>query len=250
MRDHLKLLYVCSRVDNAIKLKSLGYINGQKGLTMSTSFQVYPTVPDIPKFTDFIKQTEKNFRAYLVKMDLDIRPKIEYQFMCIPNKSERVTQLPLPEFFIDYSKETYDTYVYYSTSVDKKGRGIIDCREMYKDHWGDNDVYIPEGFCDSGLDELFFKNYKLKRYWHFLRNAGQSATMNALYGIAAASLAQLTNSFIISDDGAWDYKNFPALPDDFLEWYFVPEKTENESLRNWAEECIKLMANERYSQLP
>jgi len=36
----------------------------------------------------------------------------------------------------------------------------------------------------------------------------------------AATLAKLTKGVVYSDDGAWDYKKFPADPDDFMQWYF------------------------------
>jgi len=32
------------------------------------------------------------------------------------------------------------------------------------------------------------------------------------YGLIAASLAEITGGFVYSDDGAWDYSYFPALP--------------------------------------
>jgi len=40
------------------------------------------------------------------------------------------------------------------------------------------------------------------------------------YGLIAASLAEITGGFVYSDDGAWDYSYFPALPEDFFRWYF------------------------------
>ena len=44
--------------------------------------------------------------------------------------------------------------------------------------------------------------------------------VNLAYGLVAASVAQLTNGFIFTDDGAWECKKFPTTPEDFFMWYF------------------------------
>jgi len=43
------------------------------------------------------------------------------------------------------------------------------------------------------------------------------------FGLIAASFAELTNGLLFSDDGAWDYKRFPATAEEFDACYFRPE---------------------------
>jgi hypothetical protein len=56
------------------------------------------------------------------------------------------------------------------------------------------------------------------------RSAGQPAVINLAYGLIASSLAAITDGFLTSDDSASDWQRLPALPDDFLAWYFRPPR--------------------------
>jgi hypothetical protein len=67
------------------------------------------------------------------------------------------------------------------------------------------------------------------------------------YGLLAASLAELTSGFVISTDGAWDYERMPALPEEFLTWYFRPELALEESKREWS---LRHIAGRRDELLP
>src|SRR5262249_44106569 len=80
--------------------------------------------------------------------------------------------------------------------------------------------------------------------WWFRRSIGQPAIINVAYGLMAASLAALTDGFVTSDDSAWDWQRLPALPDEFLSWYFRPEKAIEENFREWSERCIGFLAEE------
>src|SRR4051794_6216151 len=86
----------------------------------------------------------------------------------------------------------------------------------------------------SGLLEASFR---VGRWWAFRRSMGQRAIINVGYGMIAASLAQLTGGFVESGDMAWDHQLLPATPEEFLEFYFRPERSDGE-WKNWAEVCI------------
>jgi len=74
------------------------------------------------------------------------------------------------------------------------------------------------------LRDIINKSINIGYYWSFRKSIGQPGIINLAYGLIAASLAEITGGFVYSDDGAWDYSYFPALPEDFFRWYFKPEQ--------------------------
>ncbi len=92
--------------------------------------------------------------------------------------------------------------------------------------------------------DLIRQSLQIGRFWGFRRSAGQPAIIKIAYGMIAASLAELTDGFIFSIDGAWDHRLLPARPANFLRWYFRPEMTEDEGKREWAHRCIQSLPDE------
>lgn len=74
---------------------------------------------------------------------------------------------------------------------------------------------------------------------YFRRSVGQSGLVALCYGLIAASVAELTDGILWSDDGAWSVKNFPAEYNGFLQWYFVPERALTDDDRDWAARCLR-----------
>jgi len=79
-------------------------------------------------------------------------------------------------------------------------------------------------------------------YWSFRRSAGQPPIIDLSYGLVAAAFAELTNGFIFSDDGAWDYAMLPATSRQFLQNYFNPSYPVLEQAE-WARRCIEIIKN-------
>jgi hypothetical protein len=73
---------------------------------------------------------------------------------------------------------------------------------------------------------------------------GQPAIINLTYGLLAGCLAELTNGLIMSDDSAWDWSLMPATGRDFLDFYFVPERTANSDCQEWASRCMNAIQEE------
>lgn len=71
------------------------------------------------------------------------------------------------------------------------------------------------------------------------------AIISFAYGIIAASLAELTDGIIYSEDSAWDYDRFPAVAADFYEWYFDPELTPDPDRAEWARGCFVAIASDQ-----
>lgn len=76
------------------------------------------------------------------------------------------------------------------------------------------------------------------RLWSFRRSIGQPGIIVLSYGLISASVAELTNGILWSDDGAWDYERFPAESKDFFDWYFRPDKALDADKADWAKRCI------------
>jgi len=75
--------------------------------------------------------------------------------------------------------------------------------------------------------------------WNFRRSAGQFGITAISYGFIASAFAELTNGFVWSEDGGWDYQIFPAIAKEFDAVYFRPEKAISEEFREWSKRCIE-----------
>jgi hypothetical protein len=94
------------------------------------------------------------------------------------------------------------------------------------------------------LEPLIRECLSIGHRWWFRRSASQPAIINVGYGLMAASLAALTGGFVLSDDGAWDLQRMPALPEEFLSWYFRPEQALEEEFRSWSQRCLDALTEE------
>jgi hypothetical protein len=92
-------------------------------------------------------------------------------------------------------------------------------------------------------DEII-KSMEIGYRWNFRRSAGQPGIIVLAYGLLSASLCELTDGLIYTDDGAWDYSLFPTTAEEFCMWYFRPELSRKHDDKKWAEECIASLHNE------
>ena len=95
--------------------------------------------------------------------------------------------------------------------------------------WPDTDDDLEAWFEEfetrepAKLHRELIRSCLVNRYrWNFRRSVGQPGIINFAYGILAASLVELTQGFVDSDDGAWDYKQLPATAEEFYQFYFSP----------------------------
>jgi hypothetical protein len=131
-------------------------------------------------------------------------------------------------FFVDGIPGGTDCYFYKNIPID-----IEDRKEELKSNIN-----------AQRYKKKIMKNLEIGYRWIFRRNAGQPAIIALSYGMIAASLASLTDGIIFTDDGAWDYSLFSALPDDFLKWYFKPDLAQKSEGRDFAERCIEHISDE------
>ncbi len=199
---------------------------------MSTTFDVYPGNRNIPTFRNVLEEASGTINEHL--SNLGVRKTIQLNVKIKEFKSDEDVRFSLDDRFI-WNEDRYAWF--------------------YFDHIaGGTDVYynqiIPinkkawEGEIETNsnaqkLKDVINTSIELGYYWYFRRSAGQPAIINLAYGLIAASLAKITDGFIYSDDGAWDYNIMPALPDDFINLYFKPELASDRLDKEWFRKCIK-----------
>lgn len=137
-----------------------------------------------------------------------------------------------PDFRLRWEE---DFYAWFSV------RGVPGGTDAYFDLLDDEDrsywLEVVSGR-NAALAERIRRGVEIGHRWWFRRSAGQRGTTNLVYGYLAAALAELTDGVVFSDDSAWDYERFPALPTDFYTWYFDPQMAIDPEYGEWAARCL------------
>jgi hypothetical protein len=203
---------------------------------MSTTFEVYPGTTDLPSFAAIIDRSTAELHRFLGSVGIQARPAIHLRI----HRREDDSHLP---FSLDAPAHWgKDTYAWFMVGDVPGGSDAYfdDDRDQIQERWDD-------GFDDprrARLEPLIRKGIGTGHRWWLRRSAGQPAVINVAYGLIAASLAAITVGFLTSDDSASDWQRLPALPDEFLAWYFQPEKAIGQSFREWSERCLGKLAEE------
>lgn len=180
---------------------------------MSTTFEVYPGRKDIPSFSELLCNTEKEVNCYLKSININKDIKLNVEIQSIKEHSKQTIQLTdrvvwddsmYAWFYVCGIPGGTDAYLYQHNDLDIK---------FLREELADNDNF-------KKFQLIFEGNIKLGYKWSFRRSAGQPAIITLCYGFLAATLAKLTGGIVYTDDGAWDYNQFPADPNDFIQWYF------------------------------
>jgi hypothetical protein len=207
---------------------------------LSTTFDVYPASATIPTFEELLVRSAAHLHQYLVDHGIDMRLLIGANLIlkqgCDGEGSNIERRSPLPWSPLHWEEKDYawftvgdvpggtDAYFLLNDETD-----LIACHEAPR---------------SNVLASHIRQCLAVGHHWSFRRSAGQSATINLTYGLLAASLAELTSGFVISTDGAWDHERMPALPEEFLTWYFKPELALEASKREWSSRCIAYLREE------
>ncbi|MFT6502219.1 MAG: hypothetical protein ACJASQ_002345 [Crocinitomicaceae bacterium] len=203
---------------------------------MSTTFEVIPVETIHITFREVIELSEKRINAFLES--IGIISTIQLSINLHENREKYVNEIDLDSFF-NWADNEYVWFVI---------KGIPGGTDAYCEE-------LKDDFSDSGpwwrledilLNNKAIENFELKiekakrlnRYWTFRRSAGQPGSINLAYGLISASIAELTGGFIWTEDGAWNFKKFPAEPADFYKWYFRPENEEHQDSKEWALRCL------------
>lgn len=181
---------------------------------MSTSFEVYPTKDNIPELKNIIAKSVAMFEDFLKFHDI-----------------EKNISISVPES-ITINENTYNTI-----EINQSGSiylFFIKHDSLYTEMW---DTELKNNPRAELLEKSILKNRKLGYSWEVKRTAGQPAIASLFYGFVAMTLAQETDGFIYSDDGAWSYELFPTKWQNLYSEHFNTDSIKNpkikETVLNW-----------------
>ncbi|MBC8884439.1 hypothetical protein H9X57_16880 [Flavobacterium piscinae] len=203
---------------------------------MSTTFEVIPIETTEITFRQVVELSEKRINSFLKQNNID--KDISLNINLHENSEKYVKEINLDSAF----EWQEDEYVWFK--IDGVAGGTDSYCEVLKDlsepndPWWRLDDFKANNSTIEDFDSKIEKVKNLNRYWTLRRSMGQTGLINLSYGLISASIAELTNGFIWTDDGAWDYKKFPAEPVEFYKWYFNPDVEENEEFSDWAKRCL------------
>lgn len=192
---------------------------------MSTCFEVYPTNDNIPEFSTIISKTVSMFEDFLKFHEIETDINTEVYAV---HKGKVISE---PQFITD-KIDTYNTieinnigtiYLFY-----------IKHDDFYNGTWDDE---IKHNSRAKLLENSILKNRQVGYSWDIKRTVGQPAIASLFYGFVAMAIAQETDGFIYSADGAWSYELFPTEWQNLYSEYFNIDRIKNpetkETVRNW-----------------
>uniref|UniRef100_UPI000D3BE0DA hypothetical protein n=1 Tax=unclassified Variovorax TaxID=663243 RepID=UPI000D3BE0DA len=205
---------------------------------MSTTFEVYPGTQRVPAFGELIELASTRLAEQLHRRHINVKPQLKVQVLRNRSHEEVSISLDTP---MTWGKDEYawitipgvvgGTDVEYDL-IDERDRDLrhdmFEVSQRVEKERSRIEACLATGHC-----------------WSFRRSAGQPAIINFAYGIIAASLAELTDGIIHSDDSAWDYDRFPAEAADFYVWFFDPEGTSDPERAAWARACLLAIASDQ-----
>jgi len=204
---------------------------------MSTTFDVLPGTSVVPTYKEVIELANLNINTFLSRIDVQKKMSLSVDIQNIATHEQKifnVTDIMISDeehyawFYFDNVPGGTDCYYYKNIPID---------REIWEDE-------LRTNLNAQKKQDIIKNNLNLGYRWVFRRSAGQPGIIALSYGMLAASLAELTNGIIYTDDGAWDYSLFPTTADDFLKWYFRPELASNEDCKTFAQDCINFLRDE------
>lgn len=204
---------------------------------MSTTFEVYPRTPRVPTFGELIELASIRLAEQLERRHIAAKPQLTIQVRRSGSHEEIAIALDA-QMIWERDQYAWITVPGVLGGTDADYR-LVD--ELTRRLW--NELFETEQRARE-LKTHIEACLTTGHHWSFRRSAGQSAIISFAYGIIAASLAELTDGIIYSDDSAWDYERFPAVATDFYEWYFNPDMTPDPDRADWARTCLLTIASD------
>lgn len=205
---------------------------------MSHIFEIYPGSSKLPTFAQIVDTAEKRVHERMGEIGIDTEIKLRVTLRMqegeasIVEAAEGLFQWPAGP----------GTYAWFEVAGIDGG-----CDVTYSEDRSEIDIIRDEIKYSRRLsDEFVDQCLDFGRRWAFRRSAGQSCTIALVYGYVAAALAELTEGFIYSDDGAWDRDMLPMQALEFYSTFFRPEKT-REHLE-WTNRCLKQIPAELHAR--
>ncbi|MFD0959679.1 hypothetical protein [Paenibacillus chungangensis] len=201
---------------------------------MSTTFEVYPVTSNVPTIVNVLEAANRKLQHFLSPFALKEMPIIYVRM-----GEEILSQHDKNDKGMAWGEGGAWFY------VDPGSGGGTDAHYEIVDA---ATIEIWEEYSEYGVAYLEVKrSLSVGHYWVFRRSAGQPAIINLVYGILASALAELTEGYIHSDDGAWSGK--PVRSDAFDRHYFIPGAASTCSNAVWYEQCLQGISSQ-YGGIP
>ncbi|WP_189072162.1 hypothetical protein [Deinococcus sedimenti] len=207
---------------------------------MATTFDVYPGRVELPTTRQVLSLGRVKLDAYLREMGLPQSNPVQVQLLTSGTHEDQGLLLDAPFAC------TANAYFWF-TVQDVAGGTSAYFKQL--DLEGFEQTFgLPIEADRTDLSAVFDTARISGHWWYFRRSAGQPALINILYGCLASALAELTHGVVYSDDGAWDFERFPALPQEFDRWFMRPEFALSLERKQWAERIRDRLLEEMISE--
>lgn len=205
---------------------------------MSTTFSVYPQTLEFPTFRQVVAQTTTRLHTFLEQHGITQPLTLDLRLLSKEGYHPQPLDWDAPATWPD------DYYAWVSVPPIPGGTdGYFWALDAVDREYWDERLLLhpwPDEARQQWIQACLASGYR----WRFRRSAGQSATINLVYGFLAAALAELTGGFLYSGDSAWDYQRFPATSAEFYNWYFEPQQALDADHARWAARCIAAISKE------
>ena len=203
---------------------------------MSTTFDVFPHEAKLPSFGVLVEHAMPQIRGYLDRHGIRKCPPLCFDVRDNTHKSQGYTQ-DSPTWWA----EGHYAWFFFDGLPGGTDAYWLRIDDLMHEFWTYEKTERQRSKQMAAyIDECLAIGYR----WYFRRSAGQPALINLAYGYLAASLAELTDGLIFSDDSAWDYERFPCRASEFYDFYFEPDMAIGSNCREWSERCLEWLREE------
>ena len=211
---------------------------------MATTINVYPRRSEVPTFEQILTLSTAKLREFLAEygivfLDWDkqkVEPTVEVD-LAYGQYDEPVAFDPRLPAVWDDSNGTYAWFRVASFGGVIGRKCQVDEPELK--FWGEQ---ITANERAASRRERIESCLKDGYYWQFEKSELNRGVNSLVYGLIAGAVAQLTEGFIFSKDGAWEAERFPATAEELFSWYFRPELTIKAYYKQKAERDLKRIA--------
>jgi hypothetical protein len=197
---------------------------------MSKTLVVYPHDPRVPSFEEITALATNKLRALLLDFNISGEPAVAVSLR------QKDADILLPLDATAPAVWPNDAYAWFTVPPIPGGSAAYFVTRDSREYWNKSDDFgelAPDR--RDFIEECLQQEY----YWFISVSLGQPAVINVAYGLVAGSFAELTNGFVYSYDGAWEFERFPATASEFFSWYFRPDLALSPDYKEWAETCIR-----------
>ena len=203
---------------------------------MSTTFDVFPHKKKPPSFGELVENAAPRIRDYLTRHGIRRCPPLHFEVRDNNHESRGYTLRSPMQW-----SEQYYAWFYFDGVPGGTDAYWLPVNDLTLECWAYEKSERPRSKEMSAyIDECLATGHR----WYFRRSAGQPALINLAYGYLAASLAELTDGLIFSDDSAWDYERFPCRASEFFDFYLEPDKAIGSNFREWSARCLEWLREE------